>query len=440
MNELSAIGQGRRPRDRLVLPRSWFHFATLCCFFLPVLTLPKVNLVGELMLSDLTVLILLPIMLTSRRFNFRQPFLKLSLILLGLWLASAVASDLWNASPLHNAMRGWSKIAFLGLYIMTFMVLINGRVERYLAAILGIAVLQILTWIIGSSEYLQGSFFDPITWKYGTGFAVTVIAMLLAIRRWRSPRAQGLFVLLTSPLHLAFNARSLFLTVALSGLASFLTLRIRQRRQRVLLLVMGLAIAITIVPAGEIAYDRLARSGVFGEEALSKHLMQTEGGMGILLGGRSEITISLRAVADRPILGHGSWAESEYYYMRYLMLQEAAGRTINWSLIAQREGHMLIPSHSHLFGGWVEHGIFGGLFWIGMLIVMIRALGAGLFGMRTARSVEMLAIIWTIWNILFSPFGAEQRCFFAIYLTVATILIRNQGMPPEPQTSTYRST
>ena len=83
----------------------------------------------------------------------------------------------------------------------------------------------------------------------------------------------------------------------------------------------------------------------------------------------------------------------------------------------------LIPTHSHFFGAWVENGVFGALFWFFILIIMFKALNEILFGISIVNPVEVLAIIWTIWNILFSPFGADQRCFEAIYIVIAVSII-----------------
>lgn len=76
--------------------------------------------------------------------------------------------------------------------------------------------------------------------------------------------------------------------------------------------------------------------------------------------------------------------------MEYLNLQEISGKEVNWERVDQSDRLMLIPSHSHLFGAWVDHGILGGIFWSYMLYIMIKAMGAGIFGIKTTKPLEFL--------------------------------------------------
>jgi hypothetical protein len=69
----------------------------------------------------------------------------------------------------------------------------------------------------------------------------------------------------------------------------------------------------------------------------------------------------------------------------------------------------LIPSHSHLFGAWVEAGIFGGVFWFWLLLLSVRALYAAV-NIRTGASLIIaFCMFLLIWDVLFSPFGAYER-------------------------------
>ena len=73
---------------------------------------------------------------------------------------------------------------------------------------------------------------------------------------------------------------------------------------------LGLALG-AIWVAGRLI-DFVTSAGLISEEAREKNEAQKMAGS-LLLGGRPEIQVSLRAVMDSPILGYGSWAQDSKY-------------------------------------------------------------------------------------------------------------------------------
>ena len=71
----------------------------------------------------------------------------------------------------------------------------------------------------------------------------------------------------------------------------------------------------------------------------------------------------------------------------------------------------LIPTHSYLFGAWVEAGIVGAVFWLWVLLLPVKLL----ITMRQFNSSLRIFLGFVafslIWDILFSPLGAEGRVY-----------------------------
>lgn len=122
------------------------------------------------MLSDVLVIFIMPSIALSGRYKFNQPFLNVSLCLLLIWMIGAIASDIIVHNSIRNMARGWSKIALFGIYITTFIVIINGKSERYTAAMLGIALANILSWAFIDSEYSKDPFFPKFLGSSETAF------------------------------------------------------------------------------------------------------------------------------------------------------------------------------------------------------------------------------------------------------------------------------
>ena len=145
-------------------------------------------------------------------------------------------------------------------------------------------------------------------------------------------------------------------------------------------------------------------------------LMEAQSGkFGILLGARGQILASSRAIWDSPILGHGSWAKDPKYiqYLYDLLYYD-----YKIQISDSRFGEGLIPSHSHIFGAWVEAGIFGAIFWVWVLFIILRVL---LSAYKTKNYLTILILFftfWFAWSIGFDPFGAQERLYAAFNLVL----------------------
>ncbi len=152
-----------------------------------------------------------------------------------------------------------------------------------------------------------------------------------------------------------------------------------------------------------------------------------------MLGGRSEILVSIKAIMDSPIIGYGSWAKSLKYALEkiYMLRQLGIRATFDPSKA------ILLPTHSHLFGAWVEAGIIGGVFWIWVISVWARA-AIGLAQLKD-RIAPLLAFVvfLVVWDILFSPFGAERR-FIMPYYIIVIMWIVNEARGRKPRVGSNR--
>ena len=146
--------------------------------------------------------------------------------------------------------------------------------------------------------------------------------------------------------------------------------------------------------------------GYLGEKSRDKYEKQAAlGDLGILLGGRNESLVTVQAIMDSPLIGHGSWAKDRYYAeLRQLMLYKLG--FVNRFIEPEND---LIPTHSHLLGAWVEAGLGGALFWLvilGMIMATLRRLYAS---NDPVRPYLVFLMFLFVWDILFSPFGAQRR-------------------------------
>jgi hypothetical protein len=297
---------------------------------------------------------------------------------------------------------------------------------------------RLLLWLLGwniavaISSWTQFDDF-AIRWKFGLGLsavnALAVIALLLWSHRLILVARYGAVVCLgLGVASLFLNARNTFLCLVFAavllamtsfrGTQEFLT---RAWDKRGILLLAG--VLGTAYLSG-VAYVEGASAGIFGDDAREKLKAQSNDAfgpvLGALAGGRAEFNASFAAIGDSPIVGYGSWARSAYYYNVFVESIHETGTTDQIRDIDNKIyfGDPLIPTHSHLFGAWVEAGIFGAAFWV---MVMRRILKLTRRSLDLTSPIAVLVMLNTasfVWNIVFSPFGGEMRLVNASVLAI----------------------
>jgi len=140
-----------------------------------------------------------------------------------------------------------------------------------------------------------------------------------------------------------------------------------KKRRRLPKLQMAMSVCIIILSAYgfQTAYSEAAENVCSGNDARAKYENQTARGRCLLLGGRNEILSSGQAILDSPVIGHGSWHGMQVF----IVVARALVRT--WIQERLRQWDELIPTHSYIFGAWVEAGILGAVF-LGLDIMVGR--------------------------------------------------------------------
>ncbi len=388
-------------------PTTW-TFLDVASLAIPLTIAFDVSLVGRLFLAEVLLLAILPFVLMTRR---GRPFDRAAqlIVLVGLvWLWSQIVTDIYRDTTFLDYARGWMKIAFTLSSLVALYALLIGRARRILLFACGLSV-GFVVEAFAFPAPLTAS--DP--WKFGYAFPATLLIAAAASTR----RVGGIAFLpalalgAAALLNMRLGFRSLGGVCVLSAAYLFLH-QLRGHGVRPLArlsLARLIAIAAATVALGVaviLSYGSAAKDGLLGDVAAQKYQQQSSGRFGVLLAGRPELLGALPAIGDSPIIGHGSWARDPKYVHHMLAELTRLGYA---PLPRPAETFDLIPSHSHLLGAWVEAGIAGAAFWLIVIGIAISVL-AGLYRIRVqlAPLIVFLAFL-LVWNILFSPYGAQTR-------------------------------
>jgi hypothetical protein len=396
-------------------------FALLTPLFLVI----EFHFAGLVMASDLIMLAVFPLALIRHADRLKDKPVPTVLVLGSLWLAAQVITDVIRGAGPDDYLRGWVKIIFVLInFIVVWTVVCVSR-RRFVLYGIGLAVGTILEALLHPTVDALSS-----PWKFGIGIPVTMLVALFASRLGNF-KYVGVLLPLGSlaVVHLYKDFRIMgvicFVVVIYSIFLASADSKKHSGARRALLAFSVIA----AIGAFSATYSYFAKQGVFGKYAQDKLEVQSAGEGGTLLGGRREILGSGPAILDSPIIGHGSWARDAQYgaIMRersvelgYKRFQDGGGSKDD-----------LIPTHSYLFGSWVEAGIVGAIFWMFFLIYTAYTLFSA-SGDEPLLPFFAFVALMLMWDILFSPLGTPTR-FIAPFFMVAMILFRRfQTGLPEP--------
>jgi O-antigen ligase len=354
-------------------------------------------------------------------------------ILTGGWLLGTLIADVYNGTPLSSRMKGVARVVFFALDFMALAILINRKTRRIIIVSLSIVAVM----LIGSRQF-RGDL--QLEWKFGLSSAVVILALLAASYFYARKRYRVYFgiLLVLSALNLAFAFRS---QVAVILIATVLTLPIftqngtsrgggHHRKPSPFRLVGLLALAFGAAYLANQAIKFAADRGFFEESMSDKFHAQSKGKLGVLFGGRPETLVALLAIRESPIVGHGSFP----YSPKYMQLQQDIQYEYGYAETdtAPEVEYPVIPTHSHLTMAWVESGILGGVLWIYILVLAIRAILRLAVVRPKFAPLYAYLLVNFMWDILYSPFGSVNRLWGAYFILMSYSMLKTPTVEARP--------
>ena len=122
------------------------------------------------------------------------------------------------------------------------------------------------------------------------------------------------------------------------------------------------------------------------------------------------------------MVGHGSFpADYHYIELKQQLLYENG---YSESDTPEELDYPVIPTHSHLTMAWVESGILGGLLWIYILVLTLRAIFQVAVTRPNMAPLYSYLLVNFVWDILYSPFGSVNRMVGAYLVLLGYHMLR----------------
>ena len=375
-----------------------------------------VRIVGYLSLLEAWLLITVPLRVREIIHVAGMRGVRVFTLLWGCWMVGAALADIANATPWPLAARGFSRVFFLGFVCLCLLPRCLATPRRFEAFVAGAPIAHVIglkyfrsgTYTVGGTEIAAAD----LGWANWTNYFLLSLVMAAIARLWRwSPWACTAMAAATGGINLVMGSRSAGATqLVAAALMPFCIGRHVERRglgsaRIAVITATGAAVVVGVA----MLYGMLAGGGRLGEKAQEKYDRQRSASGGTLVGGRAEFFVGLAAALDRPVLGHGSWpADTGQAVQR---AAERFGIEVDDSR-RRRDPHAqaIIPTHSALVGAWVEHGIMGGIFWLSILILLIRNTPLAVRFLPESAGLVIFNAPAAAWTIFFSPMPQRAAC------------------------------
>ena len=426
---------GIRPRTFGTRPRSsplwttWESFLTDATLFsLGIAGLWSTNIGGALPGCELLLIPLLPFLFVAQgKRAFDRQYLWFYLVV-GGWLIGTLAADSYNDIVFLNRAKGTARVVFFAIDFMALAILLNNKTRRFLVfAASYAAVLFFSSW--GFGDFL-------LRWKFGLSHSLTIAALTISVYYY-SRKRYGIcltIALVIAGLNFRYGFRSQLLIDVVSTILTvpiFSGTQARANRpakkQGLGRTILLLALAVFAANSLNAAFKYGASKKIFDESTNEKFVGQAKGDFGVLVGGRPETLVAIQAIIDSPIIGHGSFP----FGLKYLRMEQDLQYQHGYSDSDEPDEvfYPVIPTHSHLTLAWVEGGILGGVCWIYIFILVLRAVLRLSVARPAFAPLYAYLLVNFLWDILYSPFGSVNRIQGAFFTLLSYFILRSTEAP-----------
>ena len=326
--------------------------------------------------------------------------------------AAYVFSDLYRHSSPHDMGRGWARMVFLAIDVVS------------VAYLFGCLRLNLLIFIFGEMTgdvvhtLAVGALYGD-NWKFGIGVPLTFLALFMASLLGRPAVVAAAFAM--CGIHFVMDFRSFGGICLVVGAAVLLTLFPRRMRPWLLLP------ALLIVAGGIAAYAVLS-SG-------SSHRAT-----------RSNVDRSAMLIAaydgfvSNPVVGQGSWFSNSPVLGNFMAIRAEQAKIMHVGGFPEATDNPgTVAFHSQILVALAEGGLFGATFFLAFGAALVVAIYRLTFVIRSHRftGIELLVLGVALFNWFLSPFSGAHRVYIAVACGLLLTLPsrREERMEPNARTT-----
>ena len=271
---------------------------------------------------------------------------------------------------------------------------------------------------------IPNNIFHETPWRLGLGESLTVVALCLPAINQRYKFISAVIFFIVVSIHLFTGSRNLsllsFSLIFLFIFSQFFgdTKAHEFTWHKFTKLASGIVAGLCALFA---IFIFLVGSNVLPEDVERRLTRQFDTKYGVIISARPDVSASILGIAKRPFTGYGSGVVDDDVYENYVNFasnnQKQFQRLINEKYLWEAS-----PSHSHIFGAWLDAGFIAAISWIFILIFCTRYVVILSYLQHPIVPLGLFYLLSMIWDILFSP--GPNRVEMSIGLTFLFFIMK----------------
>ena len=375
----------------------WFIFLLFASYG------PSIQIIGQLRFTE-AILLLIGAFHAK---NIWRSTARNELFFAGLFVFTAFCYGLFDFINQGITATTLKKIGTYGLLSLEFLIItwmIDKRSDRIFAALLGFCLSFVI--VMTFKITIPNNSFHDHPWLVGLGEALTIIPLVLIAALPRHRLYFFSILLVVTFFHLYYGSRNLSLTTfALWALVAFAALfGSRQPKpfswpkflQLAVISGAGLALLIT-------GFFVLLKGAAMPDPMAQKLTRQMDSEFSVVVTARPDVAAAMIGITKKPLLGYGSGLVDDEVFDNYAKFSSGGHYSIYIEVINHKPTRDSNPSHSHLFGAWLDAGFIAAISWVMVVIFCLRLLVIFSYFRSPIMPLTVFIAMSTIWDILFSP-------------------------------------
>jgi len=350
---------------------------------------------------------------------------------------SYIVFDLINQGITLSTLKKAGSYSVLSAVFLITNWLIGKNDQRLFAALAGFAVSFVI--VTAFNITIPNNTFHSNPWLVGLGEGMTILPLALISRfpRFRLVFMGALWLVLLC--HLQFGSRNLLLVTFNSiilicfarAAGSSSPVVFSWEKFRRISAVLGAGIIII-----SIGFFVLLSKDLIPEKTARKVTEQMQTEYGLIAAARPDVLASVIGITKFPLTGYGSGVVDDEIFENYTRFATGGKRSAYEENYSRKHEWLSSPSHSHLFGAWLDAGFLAAIVWIFVIIFCLRMLTIASFHQNPSSPLTIFLASSTIWDVVFSP--GPNRVELTLALAALFLVGRSLHIAQERYERTFR--
>lgn len=412
---LNFVKSHHKFNDRFLIPAGIFLlFSTYGTSF---------QIVGQIRLTEIILIIIGVLNFKKVMQSLGRNELFLACLLL-LTAFSYVFFDILNQGITHTTLKKVGSYCILAVLFLIVTWMVDKNKNRMLAAIIGFAFSFVLIWFF--EIVIPNNEFHDTPWLLGLGENITVLALCIAAINPRYKLLTAIIFSVVILFHLFFGSRNLSL---ISLIIVFLLLfsyvfggpKVREFTWRKLIKLGASIVAFLCFIFAVVSL--LVVTNTLPTDVEKKLTRQVDKKYGVVITARPDVFASITGIVKKPLTGYGSGVIDDNIFENYALYYFGYNQKHYKKFISKKDIFESFPSHSHVFGAWLDAGFIAAISWIFILIFCTRSIVMLSYLQQPIVPLGLFYLLSMVWDILFSP--GPNRVEMSIGLTFLFFIMKH---------------